>query len=155
VYISARAVTFGLLAFVITLDKCRAAEIKPSAGKDGRLSISIAGEIKQGDAEAFSQVVKQANDAGKFVANIRLNSDGGNLLEGVKLADAVRFGKMSTNVGKTATCASACFLVFAAGSTKFASYGAQIGVHGASDETGRETVSSEAATVSMGEHSTG
>jgi hypothetical protein len=92
---------------------------------------------------------KQANDAGKFVANIRLNSEGGNLLEGVKLADAIRFGKMSTNVGKNSTCASACFLMFASGSTKFASYGAQIGIHGASDETGRETVSSNAATVSM------
>jgi hypothetical protein len=93
--------------------------------------------------------VKQANDGGKFVANIRLNSEGGNLLEGVKLADAIRFGKMSTNVGKLATCASACFLIFAAGSTKFVSYGAQIGVHGASDGSGHETVSSEAATISM------
>jgi len=67
----------------------------------------------------------------------------------VKLADAIRFGKVSTNVGKKAVCASACFLVFAAGSTKFASYGAQIGVHGASDIGGNETVQSNAATVSM------
>jgi hypothetical protein len=149
VFSNAKVILLGLMTAVISLDEMAAAEIKPNAAKDGRLSISITGEILPGDAEAFSQVVKQANDAGKFVANIRLNSDGGNLLEGVKLADAVRFGKMSTNVGKTATCASACFLVFAAGATKFVSYGAQIGVHGASDETGRETVSSEAATVSM------
>jgi hypothetical protein len=56
---------------------------------------------------------------------------------------------MATNVGQGATCASACFLVFAAGETKFANYTAQIGVHGASDETGQETVQSGAATVSM------
>jgi len=126
-----------------------AAEIKTIAAKDGRVAITITGEITPGDADAFSRAVKQANDGGKFVANIRLNSEGGNLLEGVKLADAIRFGKMSTNVGKVATCASACFLVFAAGSTKFVSYGARIGVHGASDKSGRETVSSEAATISM------
>jgi hypothetical protein len=149
VYSKAKTISFGLLAIIISLDRVDAAEIKFSAAKDGRVSVTIVGDIMPGDAEAFSQAVKQANDAGKFVANIRLNSNGGNLLEGVKLADAVRFGKMSTNVGKQATCASACFLVFAAGATKFASYGAQIGVHGASDETGRETVSSEAATVSM------
>ncbi len=41
------------------------------------------------------------------------------------------------------------FLIFAAGETKFANYTAQIGVHGASDEHGAETVQSGAATVSM------
>jgi hypothetical protein len=56
---------------------------------------------------------------------------------------------MSTNVGKNASCASACFLIFAAGNTKFASYEARIGVHGASDEYGNETVQSGAATISM------
>src|ERR1700730_2360410 len=56
---------------------------------------------------------------------------------------------MATNVGQGATCASACFLVFAAGESKFANYSAQIGVHGASDEKGAETVQSGAATVSM------
>jgi hypothetical protein len=107
------------------------------------------GEIEPGDFDAFTAAVKQANDAGKFVANVRLNSEGGNLLEGVKLADAIRFGKMSTNVGKGATCASACFLIFAAGNTKFATYDAKIGVHGASDANGDESVQSGAATVSM------
>jgi hypothetical protein len=56
---------------------------------------------------------------------------------------------MSTNVGKNATCASACFLVFAAGDTKSVSYSARIGVHGASDEDGNETIQANAATVSM------
>jgi hypothetical protein len=125
------------------------ADIKSVVGKDGRIAVSIVGEIAPGDSDAFSAAVKQANDAGKFVANVRLNSEGGNLFEGVKLADAVRFGRMSTNVGKDATCASACFFIFAAGNTKFASYDARIGVHGASDKNGDETVQSGAATVSM------
>jgi hypothetical protein len=72
-----------------------------------------------------------------------------NLLEGVKLAEAIRVAKISTNVGRAATCASACFLAFAAGDTKNATYGAQIGVHGASDQAGRETAQAGAATVSM------
>jgi hypothetical protein len=125
------------------------AEIKSISGKDGRVAISITGELNPGDTDVFKAAIKQANDAGKFVANVRLNSMGGNLLEGVRLAEAIRFGKMSTNVGKASVCASACFLVFAAGNTKFASYGAQIGVHGASDQQGQETIQSGAATVSM------
>jgi len=123
------------------------AEIKSIGDGDGRITIVITGKITPGDTDAFAAEVKQANDAKKIVANVSLNSVGGNLLEGVKLAAAVRVGKISTNVEKT--CASACFLVFAAGSTKVANYAAQIGVHGASDKSGAETVQSNAATVSM------
>ncbi len=61
----------------------------------------------------------------------------------------MRFAKVATNVAGNATCASACFLVYAAGATKFANYTAQVGVHGASDKQGEETVASGAATVSM------
>jgi hypothetical protein len=126
-----------------------AADLKPSTTKDGRVVVSISGELTEGDTDRLKAAIKVANDAGKLVTSVRLNSDGGNLLEGVKLAEAVKFAKMATNVGQGATCASACFLVFAAGETKFANYTAQIGVHGASDETGQETAQSSAATVSM------
>jgi hypothetical protein len=124
-----------------------AAELKSSALKDGRIIISISGDIAEGDSDAFKAAIKVANDAGKLVSSLRLNSQGGSLLEGVKLAEVVKFAKMATNVGQGAT--SACFLIFAAGESRFANYTAQIGVHGASDETGRETVQSGAATVSM------
>ena len=124
------------------------ATIKSSQLKDGRVVILISGELVEGDTVAFKSAVKTANDAGKLVLSIRLNSPGGSLLEGVKLADAVRFGKIVTNVGQGATCASACFLVFAAGSMRYANYSARIGVHGASDQSGQETARSGAATVS-------
>jgi hypothetical protein len=139
----------GLAALTISSRDLTSAEIKSAVGKNGQVVVAIVGEIVPGDADSFAAAVKQANEAGKLVANVRLNSEGGNLLEGVKLADAIRYGKISTNVGKSATCASACFLAFAAGNTKFASYGAQIGVHGASDQSGNETTQSGAATVSM------
>jgi hypothetical protein len=122
-----------------------AAALKSSTTKDGRIIVSISGEIAEGDTDAFKAAVKSANDSGKLVTSIRLNSMGGNLVEGVKLAEAIRFAKVAANVGQGATCASACFLVFAAGETKFANYTAKIGVHGASDQT----VQSSAATVSM------
>jgi hypothetical protein len=130
-------------------NQSQAAELKPSTTRDGRVIVSMSGDIVVGDAEAIKATIKVANDAGKLVSSLRLNSVGGNLLEGVKVAEIVKFAKMATNVGQGATCASACFLVFAAGETKFANYSAKIGVHGASDQTGEETVQSGAATVSM------
>ncbi|MGH6713666.1 MAG: ATP-dependent Clp protease proteolytic subunit [Bradyrhizobium sp.] len=122
-----------------------AAEIKSSNLKDDRVEISISGDIAPGDADLLRSRIKAANDAGKLVTSLRLNSDGGNLLEGVRLADAVKFAKISTNVGQSATCASACFLIFAAGETKYANHRARIGVHGAADKG----IESRDATVSM------
>jgi hypothetical protein len=126
-----------------------AATFKSVATKDGRTIVLLSGEIIEGDADTLKAAIKSANDAGKLVSGVRLHSPGGNLLEGLKLADAVRFAKVATNVAGNATCASACFLVYAAGATKFANYTAQVGVHGASDKQGEETVASGAATVSM------
>jgi hypothetical protein len=142
-------IPFGMMLATSMVDQASAADLKPSTTKDGRIVVSISGEITEGDAESLKAAIKVANDASKFVSSVRLNSIGGNLLEGVKLAEVVKFAKMATNVGQGATCASACFLVFAAGQTKFANYTAQIGVHGASDQTGAETVQSGAATISM------
>jgi hypothetical protein len=74
---------------------------------------------------------------------------GGSILEGVKLAHIIRFGKIATSVIGTSQCASACFIVFAAGTEKHASYTASVGVHGVSDESGQETVEAGAATVTI------
>ena len=122
-----------------------AAEIKSFNLKDESVEISISGNIAPGDIDVLRASIKAANDAGKLVTSLRLNSDGGNLLEAVRVADWVKSAKISTNVGHGATCASACFLIFAAGETKYASISARIGVHGASEKG----VVSRAATTSM------
>ena len=68
-----------------TCDPAQAANWKSSVTKEGRLVVSISGEITEGDLDAFKAAVKAANDAGKLVTSIRLNSIGGNLLEGGKI----------------------------------------------------------------------
>ncbi len=130
--------TIAFFVAVFLSGGVHAADFKTVTAKDNRLLIIVTGELSEGDADVFKAIVKSANAAGKLVSNIRLSSNGGNLAEGMKLADAVRFGKISTNVGKDATCASACFLIFAAGETKYANYTAKIGVHGASTRGGEE-----------------
>jgi hypothetical protein len=122
-----------------------AAEIKSFSLKDDSVEFSISGPIAPGDLDALRTSVKAANDAGKLVTSLRLNSDGGNLLEAVRVADWVKSATISTKVGQSATCASACFLIFAAGQTKYASISSRIGVHGASEKG----VVSRAATTSM------
>lgn len=138
----------SLFIFVIP-DLAHSASIKVIAAKDGKVIVSLSGEIAEGDVDAFRAELRKVNDSGKLVSGVRLNSVGGSLLEGVKLAEAVKFAKIASNVASNATCASACFLVFAAGDTKYVNYTARVGVHGASDRSGNETQSSNAATVSM------
>jgi hypothetical protein len=70
-------------------------------------------------------------------------------LESAEIADVIRFGKIATSVIGNSMCASACFIAFAAGNDKYVNYSASIGVHGASDEGGKETTSSSAATVTV------
>jgi hypothetical protein len=81
--------------------------------------------------------------------SLSLNSGGGLFLEGIRLAEIVnRFG-LATYVEEGAYCASACFLVFAAGKEKFASYSGRIGVHAAKHATG-DAVSAAAGIQAMG-----
>jgi hypothetical protein len=123
---------------VLSVSIVAAAEIKSLNLADDRVEISISGNIAAGDAELLRTRIKAATDTGKLVTSMRLNSEGGSLLEGARLADVVRSAKVSTKVGQNATCASACFLIFAAGETKYAYVHARIGVHGAS-ENGTES----------------
>lgn len=124
------------------------AQLDSSITKEGKVVIALYGDIEQGDAESFSNIVKTANAQGKVVSGLRLNSQGGNLAEGFKLADLVKFAKIATIVPNGSLCASACFLIFAGGEQRFASRSSQIGVHGASSN-GAETPESSAATIEM------
>jgi len=132
-------------AAALSASVAAAAEIKSFNLKDDSVEISISGSIAPGDNDTLTASIKAANDAGKLVTSLRLNSYGGNLLEAIRVADWVRSAKISTNVGQSATCASACFLIFAAGETKYASMSARIGVHRASEKG----IVSRDATTSM------
>jgi hypothetical protein len=145
------SVSYGLalpLSMLIS-SAASAATVTTLPSKNGKVTVSLSGEIAQGDFDALKENIRKANNGNLIVSLIRLDSPGGNVLEGVKLADIIRFGKIATSVVGTSKCASACFIVFAAGSEKFANYTASIGVHGASDENGQETDGSSAVTVSM------
>src|SRR6266478_6914909 len=146
---SGRVIILGIAIAVCCVEQASSATIRSIPAKRGVI-IEISGQITNGDADVFIGEVKRVNASGKTIERVQLNSGGGKLLEGVRLATAIREAKISTAVGQGAVCASACFLAFAAGDPKFAGDGARIGVHRASLKGGQETVLSEAVTVSMG-----
>jgi hypothetical protein len=126
-----------------------AATFATAVATNGKLIISLEGEIVEGDADSFNQVVQRADNGGREIMLVRLDSPGGRISEAADMAKTIRFKKMATAVSGTSKCASACFILFAAGTVKYVNSGASVGVHGASDEAGNETVRSNAATISM------
>lgn len=117
----------------------------PLEGKPNRGAIIAKGDIQPGDDEKLHGFV--AALPGNTVLNgILLSSPGGNLMEGVRMATTIRNTGLTT--AAVGTCASACFLMFAAGTRRLALDGARIGVHSASIE-GVETTGSQAVTTQM------
>jgi hypothetical protein len=143
------AVPAGLAFLAMTGSCAGAASLGTATLKSGDVAIVLDGDIAGGDGDAVEALMKETNDRGKLVVALRLDSLGGSLAESVKIAELVQRTKIAVVVGSKARCASACFLIFAAGIEKFVGYGAEIGVHGASDQYGRITPRAAAATVSM------
>lgn len=118
---------------------------KPFEEKPNEGVIVASGEIRPGDDEKLHSLVA-ALPGNTVLTGILLNSPGGSLLEGVRMATTIRNTGLATAAVRV--CASACFLMFAAGTRKLALNGARIGVHSASVE-GVETIGSQAVTTQM------
>src|SRR5205823_3467608 len=106
-------VLLGLVATTCAGAPAAAATITSVPGKHGSIIIDIHGRIATGDADVFNRILEKAADAGKSIAGVLLNSPGGKLDEGAKLAFVIRLARYPTVVAPGAICASACFLVFA------------------------------------------
>ena len=139
----------GCLGMAVAATAARAADLSSVAIPDDANVILLQGDIEPGDADAVEALIKTINDDGRLVSAIRLDSPGGGLAEAIRLAELIRRAKVPTVVAARSRCASACFIVFASGVEKFASYDAAIGVHGVSDRFGHQTMQTEAATRSM------
>lgn len=119
------------------------------AADDRAATISLVGEIVDGDAAAVKRAIGDAVSGGSGPIEIRLNSIGGNVHEGVNIVRMVHAAHLNTTVTRGATCASICFLAFAAGERKTVDCLARIGVHVASEEAGEEDAASIRGTAAL------
>jgi len=115
-----------------------AAELTTTLSKENKTIVLLNGELAEGDANRLKDIIRTSANSGKPVSGMRLNSSGGSLIEGVRLAGIIQKTKIITVIPSGATCAAACFIAFAAGSQKFASATATVGVPGAADRFGRD-----------------
>ena len=113
----------------------------------GKVLIAAVGEIIPGDLDRLAAYVGTLPAADRIVG-FALDSPGGNVVEASKIANAIRLAQATVGVMGQAKCASACFLIFAAGGKRLVETTALIGVHSAS-EAGAETPTSMAMTTVM------
>jgi hypothetical protein len=102
-----------------------AAQIEVSGPPDAR-AIAIVGTIETADTETFQEKTRMLREA-----VVLLKSNGGDVVTAIRIGEMVRARRFPTFV--TDTCASACTLIWLAGSQRYMSSYAGIGFHQASN----------------------
>lgn len=109
----------GLCAFVgtglIVPDLALASDIKayPPRKADDPAFIVIDGEVKSGDDEKFRKLAAEYSDA-----VVLLNSEGGMIGPAMDIGRTIKLRGYETAIYKTGSCASACALIWLAGSKR-------------------------------------
>jgi len=95
----------------------------PKKGGDPAF-IMIEGQIHSGDDEKFRNVASEYSDV-----IVLLNSDGGMIGPAMEIGRTIKLRGYKTAVYKNSTCASACALIWVAGSKRLVFEGGEIGFH--------------------------
>lgn len=89
----------------------------------------LTGRIAEGDAERIAARIETRQSAEAPPQDIWLNSPGGSVGDALALGRVVRDAGLTTRMGSTDVCLSACPYLFAAGVSRIADEDARIGVH--------------------------
>jgi len=123
----------GSMCLTMCLSICPpawAAQLSQTNAADSRSAIVLTGDITSGDSHRFFHYIKD-----NFVKKRRsltavyLDSSGGLLEEGRKIAEIVHRLDVAVVVSDSAVCRSACFLILAASSQRIIGVHAKLGVH--------------------------
>jgi hypothetical protein len=132
-------VAAGLIALTSLLPATASAATifsRPCKDKAGCFGLFIQGVIQPGDEAKFDLEIKKL---GVKSATVALDSPGGNLFTGLTIGRLVHQKGYTTIVPNGATCASACAMIWLAGSARQAEKSARVGFHAAyyTDKKGR------------------
>jgi len=93
---------------------------------EGGKEVELSGGMPYGTADALKAIL----DAGPDIKLVHLNSDGGWIVEGEKIARMIRSRKIDTFT--STECSSACTIAFLGGTSRYLSSKGRLGFHSAS-----------------------
>lgn len=132
-----RAILLGLasvLAGMAGMAGAQAADLVVVKPKRGPVAVIIQGKIDTGDSLRFAEMLLALDEARQPIGMLALDSPGGYLGESIAIAETVRRRRIPALVA--GTCASGCFMIFAASPNRLAARSARIGVHTAYTRSG-------------------
>jgi hypothetical protein len=125
-------VTGIILIISLTTVPCAGMEISRVTGCAGGDVLKLRGDIEAGDYVKFRSYFADH----RRIAGLDLDSSGGLLHEGFRIAALTRQKRLSTFVSKE--CDSACAFIFLLGRKRYVSKQAKIGVHAVGNDGGGE-----------------
>ena len=131
------------LVISIIATPCSGMEISRIAGCDGGDVLKLRGDIKRGDYVKF----RSQFDGQRRIAGLDLDSPGGLLNEGVRIAMLTRQKRLPTFVAKQ--CDSVCAFIFLLGRKRYVLSEAKIGVHSVGNDYGSEDTGTIRDTISF------
>ena len=132
-------------ALISTVASADAMDFKVVSAGDGASVMLATGDIVPGDAQRMLSLI-ESHSSREPVNSVMLISDGGAIRESEMLAKIIRELNLKTAVPENKYCVSACFELWAAGTTRIAGKGARIGVHRV-HINGVETAETQATTI--------
>ena len=87
--------------------------------------VTMTGEIVDGDSKKFDKTIGT-----KLVRSMVLESKGGDVIEALDIGEKLRGRLVDTAVAPNSYCASACALIWAAGTRRSIADGGRVGFHG-------------------------
>ena len=121
-----------ILIISLTTTPCAGMEISRVRGCAGADVLKLRGDINAGDYVKFRSFF----GGQRRIVGLDLDSPGGSLYEGFRIATLTRQKQLSTFVSKE--CDSACAFIFLLGSKRYVSREAKIGVHAVGNDHGGE-----------------
>jgi hypothetical protein len=118
----------ALIILLFSLVAANAASIEVKRLNNGSALIVIDGDFEAGDIDVFRAKVASLSASRVVVA---FQSDGGNLVAGIRIGALIREKKFSTVVPDGASCASACALAWLGGTRRLVGQDASVGFHSA------------------------
>ena len=131
-YSVARIIAQLALLLILRNEQSYAANIDVGVAENGSPYMVFNGNINEGDANTFHQLLDNYQKLNKPIESLILNSSGGSVFEGTAIVNDILNYKLNTIVLDGDVCASACFALFAAGKLRMSYPNSKIGVHRAS-----------------------
>ena len=118
-----------LVATAVFSNQAISAQIFIKNKGTGIAQVALEGEIESGDSAKLLATIKE-NPVDLIVTRgMVVNSPGGSVTEAIKIAKIIEASGMTLRVEHQDTCASACFILFASASYRWASDDASILIH--------------------------